>query len=152
MKYQIAKWPIRLSSLVELACVYAGCFLLAGFITYLGKATSESWVLERYLKFIVENQTAFILGLSSMAIVYHYQTIMKVGAEIRSRIIVGDRLSLIRIRYAVACSAALVVCFILAIVLATATGLRTTNFAHLLFAFAGYIAGASLLMGRKGMG
>lgn len=151
MKNRTGKYPIRLSSLAEQACLYAGCFFLAGFLTYLENAASGSYVLLRYLKFITEHKTAFILGISSMAIVYHYQGIVKARTEIRSRLIVGDRLPLIRLRYAAACSATLTVCFALALPIQIVSDLKIDSSAQLFVAFSAYITGASLWLGRGGL-
>ncbi len=149
MRYQVGKLPIRLKSLIELACLYAACFLLAGFLSYVERSASDSYVLMRYLKFVVEHQNAFVLGASTMAVVYHYQGILKADTEIRCRILVGDRLPLIRLRYAVACLTILVFCLLLALAIQTVAKLEVANSLHLFAAFVAYIALASFLLGRR---
>ncbi len=149
MKYLIGKCPIRLSSLFELTCIYVGCFFLAGFLAYLEQASSVSYVLMRYLRFIVEQQTVFMLCISTVAVVYHYQGIRKAETEIRCRIIVGDRLPLICIRYCCWCLGVLISCFLMALAIHMAANFRATNSFCLFGILATYIGVSSLLLGVK---
>lgn len=149
MKSALGKYPIRLSGLIELACLYAGCFFLSGFLAAVEQYASGNYVLMRYLRFVMQHQTALILGVSIGAIVYHYQGIVKSQTEIRCRIIVGDRLLLIRFRYAVACAMILAGCFTLTLVIQTIANLSISNSVRALAVFALYIGVSALLLGRR---
>lgn len=65
MRFQIGKYLIRLKSLLELACLYAASFLLTGFLSFIEQSSSVSYVLMRYLKFLADHQTAFVLVAST---------------------------------------------------------------------------------------
>ncbi len=148
MKYLLGKCPIRLSSLIELACLYFGSFLLAGFLAYIERSSTESYVLERYLKFIVEHQTALIFALSTLVIVYHYQGIVKAETEIACRIIVGDRLGSIRFRYGLGCFVILASCFLIMLIIHILLDLKINNFLNLFGIFFVYICASSLVLGK----
>lgn len=149
MKYLVSKYPIRINALLELACLYFICFALAGLLAFVEHASAESFVMLRYLKFLIVHQTIFAICMSMIVLVYHYQGVVKLGAEVYCRIIVGDRLKMIRIRYSLACLGVLIACFLISFMLAQALTIKTLNMYYLLIIFIVYIGVSVFFIGFR---
>ena len=103
----------------------------------------------RYFKFIVHNRRAFVLGFSAVALVFHYQLLVRSRTEIRCRVLVGDRLSLIRLRYIIECLTLLSACCVLSIALHLLLGFEIADNLYLLAALSAYILASAGLMGVR---
>lgn len=149
MKYMIDRSLLRAKSRLELGALYVGCFLLAGFLVYVEHRAAGLDVLMRYFKFIVHNRRAFVLGFSAVALVFHYQLLVRSRTEIRCRVLVGDRLSLIRLRYIIECLTLLSACCVLSIALHLLLGFEIADNLYLLAALSAYILASAGFMGVR---
>lgn len=141
--------PLRLSNLGELGVLYLGCFFVTGLMLYVENESTHSYVLMRFFKFLVQNQVAFILGFSTIALVFHYQLVIRARAEVKCRILVGDRLRLIKLRYGIGCAVVLTVCFLASSSVYLFLGYSVINSLYLVAALSLYIFLSSLVLGER---
>lgn len=149
MKYFIYRLPMRKTSLFELACLYLICFFSAGFLLYLQRLAENDYFLKDHMAPILGNQTKIILCFSLIAVIFHYQFVVNSKTDVRCRIMVGDLLRRIRIRYIAQCSAVLACCFAGAVAIHAALGFQTTHCMQLAVAFIVYILASSICIGIR---
>lgn len=145
----VEKSLLRPKSRLELGALYVGCFLLASFLACVERQAAGSDVLLRYFEFMVHNKRAFVLGFSVVALVFHYHLLASSGTEIRCRVLVGDRLTLIRLRYIIECLALLGICCALSIALHLLLGFEIADNLYLLAALSAYILASASFMGVR---
>ncbi|AOZ72074.1 hypothetical protein BK816_01155 [Boudabousia tangfeifanii] len=143
------KSPLRKTTLIKLGFLYAGCFLLTGVLLFVERESNRSYVMMRFLRFLIDYQVAIILAFSVVVMIFHYQQVNESKDEVKCRIIVGDRLWLIRLRYAFACSAVLAICFMLSCSLFYLFSYSLKNCFYLLPVLVGYILLSALLLRAK---
>ena len=145
----VEKSLLRPKSRLELGALYVGCFLLASFLACVGRQAAGSDVLLRYFEFMVHNKRAFVLGFSVVALVFHYHLLASSGTEIRCRVLVGDRLTLIRLRYIIECLALLGICCAPSIALHLLLGFEIVDNLCLFAVLSMYILASAGLMGAR---
>lgn len=84
-----------------------------------------------------------------MAAVHHYQGLIKAKTEVQCRIFVGDRLSLLRLRFSFGWLGVLGSCFAQTIVIHSVIHLRATNPLCLFAILVLCIVASSFLLGGK---
>lgn len=131
---------------INLSSQYLGAFFLAGLLGYIEIRALDSYVLMRYFKFIVENQATFTLAYSVVILVWHYKFVTSSRKEVRCRLLVGDRMSLIRLRYTLECATILGLCFLLAFAVDVVINVPPGNTTELFAIFALYFATSALFM------
>lgn len=147
MKRFIRKSLLRPRDRGELGALYLACFLLVTFLQFLERRAAGSETLVRYLRFIIDNQIAFVLIASAVVAVLQYQMVVRSRQEMRCRILVGDRLSSIRFRYAVECLAMLMFCCFLALSVNVVLGFSIVGGVYLAAALAVYAIGSTFFLG-----
>lgn len=145
----VEKSLLRPKSRLELGALYVGCFLLASFLACVERQAAGSDVLLRYFEFMLHNKRAFVLGFSVVALVFHYHLLASSGTEIRCRVLVGDRLTLIRLRYIIECLALLGICCALSIALHLLLGFEIVDNLCLFAALSAYILASAGFMGVR---
>lgn len=145
----VEKSLLRPKSRLELGALYVGCFLLASFLACVERQAAGSDVLLRYFEFMVHNKRAFVLGFSVVALVFHYHLLASSGTEIRCRVLVGDRLTLIRLRYIIECLALLGICCALSIALHLLLDFEIVDNLCLFAVLSMYILASAGLMGAR---
>lgn len=145
----VEKSLLRPKSRLELGALYVGCFLLASFLACVERQAAGSDVLLRYFEFMVHNKRAFVLGFSVVALVFHYHLLASSGTEIGCRVLVGDRLTLIRLRYIIECLALLGICCALSIALHLLLGFEIVDNLCLFAVLSMYILASAGLMGAR---
>ena len=101
---------LRPKDRINLSLQYLAGFSLTILFGYAEARALDSDVLMRQLKFILDNQILFTLAYSVVVVVWHYKFQVKSRKEIKYRIVVGDRLLRIRLRYATECGMVLALC------------------------------------------
>ena len=145
----VEKSLLRPKSRLELGALYVGRFLLASFLACVERQAAGSDVLLRYSEFMLHNKRAFVLGFSVVALVFHYHLLASSGTEIRCRVLVGDRLTLIRLRYIIECLALLGICCALSIALHLLLGFEIVDNLCLFAVLSMYILASAGLMGAR---
>lgn len=140
---------LRPKDRISVGLQYLAGFFLTMVLGYVEMRAHDSDVLMRHLKFIIDNQKMFAVTFSVILLVWHYKFQVKSRKEIKCRIVVGDRLRLIRLRYTIECAAILTLCALVAFTLAVQMSIPTDNTALLFAIFAFYlVASARLLEGH----
>lgn len=145
----VEKSLLRPKSRLELGALFVGCFLPASFLACVERQAAGSDVLLRYFEFMLHNKRAFVLGFSVVALVFHYHLLASSGTEIRCRVLVGDRLTLIRLRYIIECLALLGICCALSIALHLLLGFEIVDNLCLFAVLSMYILASAGLMGAR---
>lgn len=149
MKHLRGKSLFRLKNRLELSILYLGLFFLAGFLVYVEGCAASSYVLMRYSKFMTHNQLPLILGFSAVVLVFHYQLLVNSKTEIKCRVLVGDRLTLIKLRYGIECAVILAACCTPSIALHLLIGFDIASSLYLLFVLATYVLASAYSMGVR---
>ena len=136
---------LRLNNRLELVFLYLGCFLLAGFFVYLKHQADDSEVLMSYIKFMIEKRRAFVLGFSAFVLVFLYQLVTKARTEVRCRVLVGDTLRQIKLRYLVECLILLGISTVVHLLL----GFEIVDSFYVLLALAAYVLLSAAFLGAR---
>ncbi|KOA51141.1 hypothetical protein BAAM0483_02760 [Bifidobacterium animalis subsp. animalis MCC 0483] len=99
---------------------------------------------------VLGNQTKILLCFSVIAVMFHYQFVVNSKTNVRCRIMVGDLLWRIRIRYIAQCVAVLACCCTCAVAIHAALGFQITHSLQLAVAFIVYILASSICIGIHG--
>ena len=93
----------RLTDTIELSEVYLICFSSNIVFDYSKTLSIDSYMLQTFIKGMVDHQTIIVFFLTFAAIVFHYQMLNRKTTEVFCRILVGDTIVALKIRYAVNC-------------------------------------------------
>lgn len=93
----------RASDRFELAFSYVICFSLLTAFTFAQNRTTTTFILASYLKSFTNYQIEILTALSFLAVIFHYQMVNRKRVEVYCRILVGDTLTRIRLRYIFEC-------------------------------------------------
>lgn len=135
MKKSLFRWFDR----VELLCCYALCFLFSMLFEYFRTIPIESEFLKSYLKQFYDYQTFITLLISVLSVIFHYKMLQRRKREVHCRILVGDTISSVTLRYFCECLMMLGTVFFAAIIWNLALRLTIRYNVYLLFAFLLYI-------------
>ena len=93
----------RVVDVLELCAVYSICFFSNLLFNYVKTLNIDLYILEAFLKSIINHQTTIVFLLTVIVIVFHYQMLYRKKTEVYCRILVGDTLSNITFRYILNC-------------------------------------------------
>lgn len=99
----------------------------------------DSFILESFLESIIEYQIVINIFLTFIMIVFHYQFLNRKKTEISCRILVGDTMVNVVIRYILNSLTILVFSFLLSLLLNFYLELNVTSNLYLVFIFIIYI-------------
>ncbi len=103
----------RISDVLELCTAYMFCFFLNLLFNYVKIMDLDSYILKAFLKNFTDYQEIIVLIFTVVVIVFHYQMLHRKKAEIFCKMLVGDTIFNITIRYALNCLMILIfVCFL----------------------------------------
>ena len=103
----------RISDVIELCTAYMFCFFLNLLFNYVKIMDLDSYILKAFLKNFTDYQEIIVLIFTVVVIVFHYQMLHRKKAEIFCKMLVGDTIFNITIRYALNCLMILIfVCFL----------------------------------------
>jgi hypothetical protein len=137
MKYSL----FRVIDVFEAFAIYLICFVSNLILIYVHNLNLEgtSSILESFLESITEYQLIISIVLTFIIIVFHYQFLNRRKTEIFCRILVGDTIVNIKIRYIFNSLAILVFSFLLSLSLNFYLELNVTSNLYLVFIFIIYI-------------
>ncbi len=136
MKYSL----FRFIDVFEAIASYLICFASNLIFIYVQTLNLEgSSILKSFLKSIIDYQLIINVFLTSIIIVFHYQFLNRRKTEIFCRILVGDTMVNIIIRYILNSLAILVFSFLLSLSLNFYLELNVTSNLYLVFIFIIYI-------------
>lgn len=129
----------RISDVLELCTAYMFCFFLNLLFNYVKIMDLDSYILKAFLKNFTDYQEIIVLIFTVVVIVFHYQMLHRKKAEIFCKMLVGDTIFNITIRYALNCLMILIfVCFLSTLANVYLKFNLTSNF-YLTFIFIIYI-------------
>jgi hypothetical protein len=136
MKYSL----FRFFDVFEAVAIYLICFASNLLCIYVQTLNLEgSSILKSFLESITDYQLIINIFLTFIIIVFHYQFLNRKKTEIFCRILVGDTMVNIIIRYILNSIAILVFSFLLSLSLNFYLGLNVTSNLYLVFIFIIYI-------------
>lgn len=136
LKYSL----FRFIDVFEAFASYLICFASNLIFIYVQTLNLEgSYILKSFLKSIIDYQLIINIFLTFIIIVFHYQFLNRKKTEISCRILVGDTMVNIIIRYILNSLAILVFSFLLSLLLNFYLELNVTSNLYLVFIFIIYI-------------
>lgn len=103
----------RISDVLELCTAYMFCFFLNLLFNYVKIMDLDSYILKAFLKNFTDYQEIIVLIFTVVVIVFDYQMLHRKKTEIFCKMLVGDTIFNITIRYALNCLMILIfVCFL----------------------------------------
>lgn len=136
MRYSL----FRIKDVFEAFAIYQLCFFSSSLLFYLKKLNiNNSLILKSFLDSITDNKFIIIVLLSTIIIIFHYQFINKKRIEIFCRILVGDTITKIIIRYVLVNLGILSISFLLSFLYAVYLNLNILNNTYVFFIFIIYI-------------
>ena len=105
----------RIVDVLELCTAYIFCFFLNVLLDYAKTLDLDSYILKAFVKNFIDYQPIIVFLFTFIVIVFHYQMLHRKKAEIFCKILVGDTVFHITIRYALDCIMILAFAYILSV-------------------------------------
>ena len=105
----------RIVDVLELCTAYIFCFFLNVLLDYAKTLDLDSYILKAFVKNFIDYQPLIVWLFTFIVIVFHYQMLHRKKAEIFCKILVGDTVFHITIRYALDCIMILAFAYILSV-------------------------------------
>lgn len=99
----MGKSLFRVNDILELCIIYMFMFFLNVLFDYVKTIDIDSYILKAFLKNFMDYQTLIIFLFTFIVLVFHYQMLHRKKTEIYCRILVGDTIFNIAIRYLIDC-------------------------------------------------
>lgn len=128
----------------ELLISYLLCFSLITLSLYSQTIEIKQHILREYIKSFTDHYVFLSLVATLVVMIFHYQVLSKTKIEIRCRVLVGDILSRIKIRYVVECFGILAAAYLIHTYLGYFLGVKIGTGLYLIGVFGAYI----LITGR----
>lgn len=135
----MGKSLFRVTDILELCIIYMFMFFLNVLFDYVKTIDIDSYILKAFLKNFMDYQTLIIFLFTFIVLVFHYQMLHRKKTEIYCRILVGDTIFNIAIRYLIDCLIILGFVYILFIFLNCYLKLKITSNLYLVLIFIIYI-------------
>ncbi|OLP65803.1 hypothetical protein BACPU_14210 [Bacillus pumilus] len=136
MKYSL----FRSIDVFEAITIYLVCFTSNQIFIYVDTLKFKgSFILESFLESITEYQLIINILLTFIIIVFHYQFLDRRKKEVSCRILVGDTMVNVIVRYILNSLSILMLSFLLSLPLNFYLGLNITSNIYLVFIFIVYI-------------
>ncbi|MGD7043081.1 hypothetical protein [Jeotgalibacillus proteolyticus] len=136
MKYSL----FRFIDVFEASAIYLICFASNLLFIYVQTMTLKvPFILETFIKSIIDYQLIINILLTFLIIVFHYQFLNRKKTEISCRILVGDTMANIIIRYVLNSLAIVGFSFLLSLLLNLYLELNAASNLYLVFIFILYI-------------
>ena len=129
----------RLTDVLELCIAYIFCFFLNVLFDYVKTLDLDSYILKTFLKDFIDYQPLVVLLFTFIVIVFHYQMLHRKNTEIFCRILVGDTVFNITIRYTLDCITILIFTYFLSVLANVYLNFNLTSNIYLVFIFIAYI-------------
>jgi hypothetical protein len=129
----------RLTDVLELCIAYIFCFFLNVLFDYVKTLDLDSYILKTFLKDFIDYQPLVVLLFTFIVIVFHYQMLHRKNTEIFCRILVGDTVFNITIRYTLDCITILIFTYFLSVLANVYLNFNLTSNIYLVLIFIAYI-------------
>lgn len=129
----------RITDVSELSIAYIFCFFINILIEYVKTLHIDSYILQVFIEIFINYQLLIISLFTFIVIVFHYQMLQRKKEEIFCKILVGDTISNITIRYMLDCLVILAFIFLLSIIVSIWFSFNLINNFSLTFVFIIYI-------------
>lgn len=129
----------RITDVLELCTAYIFCFFLNIVFDYVRTLDLDSYIIIKFLKTFMDYQYLIVILFTFIVIVFHYQMLYRKKEEIFCRILVGDNLFNITIRYGLDCLMILVFVYLLSTLVNVYFKFNLTNNFYLVIVFITYI-------------
>lgn len=93
----------RLADILELSVAYVFCFSLCLMFDYVKTLEMTSDILTSFFRNFLQYQTMIVMLSTFLVVVFHYQFSCRKKTEVFCRILVGDTLFNITVRYSLNC-------------------------------------------------
>lgn len=136
MRYSL----FRLRDIIEICIIYLICFTSNSIFTFVNSLNlGNSSIFNSFLKNIMDYQVIINIFLTFIVVVFHYQFVNKKRIEIYCRILVGDNIMKITLRYIINSFYILIFSFLLSLILNYILELDINTNLYLFFVFIIYI-------------
>lgn len=129
----------RIADVSELSIVYIFCFIINILIEYVKTLDIDSYILQVFIENFINYQLLIVLFFTFIVIVFHYQMLQRKKEEIFCKILVGDTIFNITIRYILDCLVILTFIFLLSIIVSIYFDFNLINNLYLVLVFIIYI-------------
>ena len=93
----------RPADILELGLAYAFCFSLCLMFDYVKTLEMTSDIITSFFRSFLQYQTIIVILSTFLVVVFHYQFSCRRKTEVFCRILVGDTLFIITVRYSLNC-------------------------------------------------
>lgn len=135
----------RIADVLELCTAYIFCFFLNLLFDYVKTLDLAFYTLKAFLENFMDYQQLIVLLFTFIVIVFHYQMLHRKRTEIFCRILVGDTVFHITIRYALDCIMILIFAYLLSAFANVYLNFSLSSNLYLVLIFVAYI----LISARK---
>jgi hypothetical protein len=129
----------RISDRIELSIMYMFCFFLSIIFEFGENFKTDSYILMIFIKNFTDYKVEINLLLTIIVVLFHYQILNRKKIEIYCRILVGDILSKITIRYIFECLLIMIVSYFISMFIKLCCNLNLYNDIYLVGVFVLYI-------------
>ena len=133
------KTLFRLTDILELCIAYAFCFFLNLAFDYVKTLQITSDLLASFLRNFLPYQSIIVILSTFVVIVFHYQFSCRKKTEVFCRMLVGDTLFNIMVRYSLVCLIVLASIYLLSTMVNVYLGFSLTGNLYLALIFIVYI-------------
>ena len=130
----------RLIDRLELLICYLLCFGFNVMFDYVKTADIDSYLLQTFLKQFCDYRVLIIFLITFIVVVFHYQMLQRKKAEVFCKILVGDTIQAIIVRYILECLVILGSAFVISMIFNIALGVSPINNIYLSCVFVVYIS------------
>lgn len=123
----------------ELLSCYLLCFIFNIVFDFVQTLSIDSYLLQTFLKQFYDYQALIIFLFTFIVVIFHYQMLHEKRVEVYCRILVGDTILSITIRYILECLVILGIAFILSIIINICLRINLTSNIYLACIFVIYI-------------
>lgn len=123
----------------ELLSCYLICFIFNIVFDFVKTLSIDSHLLQTFLKQFCDHQALIIFLFTFIVVIFHYQMLHKKKVEVYCRILVGDTILSITIRYILECLVILGITFLLSIIMNIRLSINLTSNIYLACIFVIYI-------------
>lgn len=138
----------RLIDRIELLSCYILCFGFNIMFDYVKTLSIDSYLLEIFFKQFYDYRGLIIFLLTFVVVIFHYQILNRKKVEVYCRVLVGDTIRSITIRYFLECLAILLIAFVISAIANVILGIGLTNNIYLSCVFVVYILISSVMVSR----
>jgi len=129
----------RLDDTMELIIAYVCCFCINSLFDYVKTLELGSYILKVFIQNFMDYRILIVILFTLIVIVFHYQMYYRKKTEVYCRILVGDTIWNIAVRYFGDCLIVLGIVYLLSLLICAYLKLNVIGNIYLFFLFVVYI-------------